>query len=238
MGHGDAAHHTGDATSEAGGKKGDTVVEIGGAVGRAIANVVFEAKNRKLSKNEAWAELNACMTERDSVYGVLVVAGDDKVPVRPRGLHRVPGQQDHRHARPGGARPGRRAARVPLRPGSRAGGEARTKSGPRRSRGWRGGRGRDGRPEAREPHRASRSRTSPRARRPRGLSSTRWSATSSGVSLASRAWSRPRPKTPSWARARAAAGRSASSCARDRRRASSRAPTCPRRRPCSRPARG
>jgi hypothetical protein len=79
-GNGDAAHHTGDATSESGGKKGDTVVEIGGAVGRTLATVVFESKNKKLSKNDAWAELNACMTERDSVYGVLVVAGDDKIP--------------------------------------------------------------------------------------------------------------------------------------------------------------
>jgi hypothetical protein len=79
-GHGDAAHHTGDAASEAGGKKGDTVVEIGGAMGTPLANVVFEAKNKKLSKNDAWAELNACMTERDSVYGILVVAGDDKIP--------------------------------------------------------------------------------------------------------------------------------------------------------------
>jgi hypothetical protein len=79
-GHGDAAHHTGDAMSESGGKKGDTVVEIGGALGRPLATVVFEAKNKKLSKNDAWAELNACMTERDSIYGVLVVAGDDKIP--------------------------------------------------------------------------------------------------------------------------------------------------------------
>jgi len=79
-GHGDAAHHTGDATSESGGKKGDIVVEIGGALGTPIATVVFEAKNKKLSKNDAWSELNGCMAERDAVYSVLVVAGDDKVP--------------------------------------------------------------------------------------------------------------------------------------------------------------
>jgi hypothetical protein len=79
-GQGDAAHHTGDASSEAGGKKGDTVVEIGGSMGCSIATVVFESKNKKLSKNEAWAELNGCMAERDASYAVLVVAGDDKVP--------------------------------------------------------------------------------------------------------------------------------------------------------------
>jgi hypothetical protein len=81
--HGDAAHHTGDEASEAGGKKGDTVVELGGAMGSASATIVFEAKNKRLSKNDAWTELNACMGERDACYAVLVVAGDDKVP---RGL--------------------------------------------------------------------------------------------------------------------------------------------------------
>jgi hypothetical protein len=79
-GHGDAAHHTGDTASDAGGKMGDTVVEIGGALGCAQATVVFEAKNKKLSKNDAWTELNGCMGERDAAYAVLVVAGEDKVP--------------------------------------------------------------------------------------------------------------------------------------------------------------
>ena len=56
------------------------MVEIGGATGTPIATVVFEAKNKKLSQNDAWTELNACLGERDAVYAVLVVAGDDKVP--------------------------------------------------------------------------------------------------------------------------------------------------------------
>jgi hypothetical protein len=79
-GHGDAAHHTGDETSESGGKMGDTVVEIGAATGTGAATIVFEAKNKKLSKNDAWTELNGCMSERDAGFAVLVVAGDDKVP--------------------------------------------------------------------------------------------------------------------------------------------------------------
>ncbi len=79
-GQGDAAHHTGDEASDAGGKMGDTVVEVGGAVGGALATVVFEAKNKRLSKNDAWTELNGAMGERDATYAVLVVAGDDKVP--------------------------------------------------------------------------------------------------------------------------------------------------------------
>ncbi len=80
QGQGDAAHHVGDSSSESGGKKGDTVVEIGGALGNPLATVVFEAKNKKLSKNDAWTELNGCMGERDAAFAVLVVAGDDKIP--------------------------------------------------------------------------------------------------------------------------------------------------------------
>jgi hypothetical protein len=80
QGHGDAAHHVGDESSESGGKKGDTVVEIGAALGCPLATIVFEAKNKRLSKNDAWTELNGCMGERDAVFAVLVVAGDDKVP--------------------------------------------------------------------------------------------------------------------------------------------------------------
>jgi hypothetical protein len=76
----DAAHHVGDESSEAGGKRGDTVVEFGACTGPSLATVVFEAKNRKLSKNDAWIELNAAMAERDASYGVLVVAGEDKLP--------------------------------------------------------------------------------------------------------------------------------------------------------------
>jgi hypothetical protein len=77
---GDAAHHTGDSASESGGKKGDSVVEIGGALGAPVATIVFEAKNKRLSKNDAWTELNSCIGERDACFAVLVVAGDDKVP--------------------------------------------------------------------------------------------------------------------------------------------------------------
>jgi len=79
-GHGDIAHHTGDESSELGGKMGDTVVEVGAALSSSVATIVFEAKNKRLSKNDAWTELNGCMGERDASYAVLVVAGDDKIP--------------------------------------------------------------------------------------------------------------------------------------------------------------
>ena len=76
----DAAHHVGDTSSEAGGKMGDTVVELGAGAGRSLGTIVFEAKNKKLSKNDAWAELNGALKERDAAYAVLVVAGEDKIP--------------------------------------------------------------------------------------------------------------------------------------------------------------
>ena len=56
------------------------MVELGGATGGALATIVFEAKNKKLSKNDAWAELAACLRERDAEYAVLIVAGEDKIP--------------------------------------------------------------------------------------------------------------------------------------------------------------
>jgi hypothetical protein len=76
----DVAHHVGDTSSESGGKKGDVILELGACHGPALATIVVEAKNRALSKNQAWAELNAAISERDADYGLLVVAGEDKVP--------------------------------------------------------------------------------------------------------------------------------------------------------------
>jgi hypothetical protein len=56
------------------------ILELGACHGPALATIVVEAKNRALSKNQAWAELNAAISERDADYGLLVVAGEDKVP--------------------------------------------------------------------------------------------------------------------------------------------------------------
>jgi hypothetical protein len=77
---GDCATHTGAEGAEGGGRKGDTLVELGAAEGPSTGRVVFEAKDRKLSKNAAWAELNESMAARAASYGVLVVAGEDRVP--------------------------------------------------------------------------------------------------------------------------------------------------------------
>lgn len=79
-GFGDAAHHTGHERGPGGTKKGDTVVEIGAAHGPCRARIVFEDKTEQLSKNKAWAELNGAIAEREADFGVLVVAGEEKVP--------------------------------------------------------------------------------------------------------------------------------------------------------------
>jgi Uncharacterized protein conserved in bacteria (DUF2130) len=81
-GRGDCAHHVGDERGEGGSKKGDTVVEVGAADGQALGRIVFEDKDDQLSRNQAWAELNAAMAERDANFAVLVVAGEQNIPAR------------------------------------------------------------------------------------------------------------------------------------------------------------
>ena len=77
---GDCATDTGAEGAEGGGRKGDTLVEVGAAEGPATGRIVFEAKDKRLSKNAAWAELNEGMAARAAAFGVLVVAGEDRVP--------------------------------------------------------------------------------------------------------------------------------------------------------------
>ena len=77
---GDVAAHTGGEQAEGGGKKGDTLVEVGACEGSPQGRIVFEAKDKQLTKNKAWAELNAAMEARAAAYAVLVVAGDENVP--------------------------------------------------------------------------------------------------------------------------------------------------------------
>lgn len=77
---GDTSSHTGGEGAEGGGKKGDSLVELGAADGPATGRIVFEAKDKKLSKNDAWRELNEAMGARAASFGVLVVAGEDRVP--------------------------------------------------------------------------------------------------------------------------------------------------------------
>jgi hypothetical protein len=77
---GDASSHTGGEGAEGGGKKGDTLIELVAANGPAQGRIVFEAKDKKLSKNDAWKELNEAMAARAASFAVLVVAGEERVP--------------------------------------------------------------------------------------------------------------------------------------------------------------
>jgi hypothetical protein len=77
---GDASAHTGGEGAEGGGRKGDTLIELGASAGPAAGRIVFEAKDKKLSKNDAWRELNEAMAARAASFAVLVVAGEDRVP--------------------------------------------------------------------------------------------------------------------------------------------------------------
>jgi hypothetical protein len=90
---GDAAHHVGAISNEAGSKKGDTLVEIAGASGPPKARVIFEAKDKKLSRNDAWQELDAEIEGRDASFAVLVVSGTSKVPARTQELHEYQGDK-------------------------------------------------------------------------------------------------------------------------------------------------
>lgn len=76
----DSAAHTGGEGAEGGGKKGDVLVELGAAEGPSTGRIVFECKDKQLSKRAAWDELNAAMAARAASFGVLVVAGEDRVP--------------------------------------------------------------------------------------------------------------------------------------------------------------
>lgn len=79
---GDVASHTGGEQAEGGGKKGDILVELGAAEGSPSGRILFEAKDKRLSRNEAWRELNEGMAGRAAAFAILVVAGEDRLPSR------------------------------------------------------------------------------------------------------------------------------------------------------------
>jgi hypothetical protein len=78
---GDDCDAVGDLRGQ-GGRKGDVVVAIDACAGPARGRIVFEAKDRKLSKNEALAELDGAIETRGADFGVLVVPSEDELPAR------------------------------------------------------------------------------------------------------------------------------------------------------------
>jgi hypothetical protein len=89
---GDDCDAVGDVRGE-GGRKGDVVVAIDACAGPARGKIVFEAKNSRLSKNEALAELDGAMETRTADYGVLVVSSEGKLPARTHPLREFNGDK-------------------------------------------------------------------------------------------------------------------------------------------------
>ena len=78
---GDVAEAVGDL-KEATGKVGDVVVAIDACNGPARGRIVIEAKDRRLSKPRALAELDQAMAERSADFAVLVVPTEEEVPAK------------------------------------------------------------------------------------------------------------------------------------------------------------
>ena len=76
-----------------GGRKGDVLVGVDGCAGPARGRIVFEAKNSRRSRNEALAELDEAMAQRDADYGVWVVPSDDLLPRKTHQLREVNGDK-------------------------------------------------------------------------------------------------------------------------------------------------
>jgi Uncharacterized protein conserved in bacteria (DUF2130) len=89
---GDDCDAVGDVRGE-GGRKGDIVVAIDACSGPARGKIVFEAKHRKLSKNEALAELDGALETRAADYAVLVVPSEGRLPARTHPLHEYNGDK-------------------------------------------------------------------------------------------------------------------------------------------------
>ena len=89
---GDDCDAVGDTRGE-GGRKGDVVVAIDACAGPARGRIVFEAKDRKLSKNQALDELDAAMRTRGADYAVLVVPSEEELPARTHPLREYNGDK-------------------------------------------------------------------------------------------------------------------------------------------------
>jgi hypothetical protein len=78
---GDDAEAVGDVR-EATGKVGDIVVALEACNGPARGRIVIEAKDRRLSRPAALAELDKALAERSADFAVLVVPTEEEVPAK------------------------------------------------------------------------------------------------------------------------------------------------------------
>jgi len=91
-GQGDDCDAVGD-TKGVGGRKGDVVIAIDACAGPARGRIVFEAKNSRLSKKAALAELDEALATRDADYAIFVVPGEDKLPAKTHPLREFNGNK-------------------------------------------------------------------------------------------------------------------------------------------------
>jgi len=78
---GDVADPVGDQL-DATGKTGDVVVAVDAACGPARGRIVFEAKDKRLSRPSALTELDRAMADRGADFAVLVVPTGGEVPAK------------------------------------------------------------------------------------------------------------------------------------------------------------
>ena len=69
------------------------LVAIEACNGPARGRIVFEAKNKRLSRPDALRELDAGLRERDASFAVLVVPSEDKVPAKMASLREYNGDK-------------------------------------------------------------------------------------------------------------------------------------------------
>jgi hypothetical protein len=92
IGQGDDAAAVGDQPGGSG-KVGDVVVDIDGCRGPARGRIVFEAKDRRLSRPEALRQLDAARVQRSADYAVLVVPTEEELPSKTHPLREVQGDK-------------------------------------------------------------------------------------------------------------------------------------------------
>ena len=69
------------------------LVAIDGCSGSARGRIVFEAKNSRVAKKVALAELDEAMAQRDAAYGVWVVPSEEQLPARTQPLREINGDK-------------------------------------------------------------------------------------------------------------------------------------------------
>jgi hypothetical protein len=92
LGQGDVAEAVGDRM-EATGKVGDVVVEIDAARGPGRGRLVIEAKDKRLSKPRAIAELDEALAHRSADFALLVVPTAEELPAKVEPLREYGGDK-------------------------------------------------------------------------------------------------------------------------------------------------